>query len=250
MKLIQGSSRIAFLLFFVSHIPITILIDGQGAFRSYYPQFLIDVVSWYCDLFGDVLMKDNSSNNKNDNDSLVWFSSMICCEILFQLPFFIVAVKMMMRTTHSSASLASSASSFEKKVDDFYPEWFRMSCIIYGSHVSTTLVPIISTFVMSQEMSILQKYATITIYSPYLIFPSWLVWLAVREDFTRQPQKEEKKKASEQQRQQENEIEKLKSSMLNVELKQQDDKNEVIAAIVAMSTSLVLPIVMMDLDEE
>ena len=161
MKLIQGSSRIAFLIFFVSHIPITILIDGQGAFRSYYPQFLIDVVSWYCDLFGDVLMKDSSNNkNDNDNDSLVWFSSMICCEILFQLPFFIVAVKMMMMTTtHSSAS---SASSFEKKVDDVYPEWFRMSCIIYGSHVSTTLVPIISTFVMSQEMSILQKYATIT----------------------------------------------------------------------------------------
>ena len=153
MKLIQGSSRIAFLLFFVSHIPITILFDGQGAFRSYYPQLLIDVVSWYCALFGDVLMKDNSSNNKNDNDSLVWFSSMICCEILFQLPFFIVAVKMMMRTTtHSSASSAS----------DCYPEWFRMSCILYGSHVSTTLVPIISTFVLSQEMSILQKYATIT----------------------------------------------------------------------------------------
>ena len=157
MKLIQGSSRIAFLLFFVSHIPITILIDGQGAFRSYYPQFLIDVVSWYCDLFGDVLMRDNSSNNKNDNDndSLVWFSSMICCEILFQLPFFIVAVNMIMMTTHSSASSC-------KKVDDVYPEWFRTSCIIYGSHVSTTLIPIISTFVMSQEMSILQKYATIT----------------------------------------------------------------------------------------
>jgi hypothetical protein len=159
MKLIQGSSRIAFLIFFVSHIPITILLDGQGAFRSYYPQFLIDVISWYCDIFGDVLMKDN----ENDNDNFVWFSSMICCEILFQLPFFIVAVKMIMMTTHSSAlaSSASASSSF-KKADDFYPEWFRMICIIYGSHVSTTLVPIISTFVMSQEMSIRQKYATIT----------------------------------------------------------------------------------------
>ena len=35
-----------------------------------------------------------------------------------------------------------------------------------------------------------------------------------------------------------------------VELKRQDDENKVIAAIVAMSTSLVLPIVMMDRDEE
>ena len=154
MKVIQGSSRIAFLLFFVSHIPITILIDGQGAFRSYYPQLLIDVVSWYCDLFGDVLMKDSSNKNENDNDSLVWFSSMICCEILFQLPFFIVAVNMIMMTTHSSASSC-------KKVDDVYPEWFRMSCIIYGSHVSTTLVPIISTFVLSPEMSVSYTHLTL-----------------------------------------------------------------------------------------
>ena len=34
------------------------------------------------------------------------------------------------------------------------------------------------------------------------------------------------------------------------ELNEQNDKNEVIATIVAMSTSLVLPIVMMDCDEE
>jgi len=35
-----------------------------------------------------------------------------------------------------------------------------------------------------------------------------------------------------------------------VELKRQDDKNKVIATIVEMSTSLVLPIVMMDRDDE
>jgi len=169
MKVIQGSSRLAFLIFFLSHIPITILVDAQGAFGSYYaPQFMIDVVSWYCNLSGDVLMKAGSSSR---NDNLAWFSSLICCEILFQLPFFVVAVKMMM-TTMTSKSLQN------------YPEWFRIASIIYGSHVSTTLVPIISTLIMSPAMSIQQKYATITIYSPYLIFPLWLMWLAVREDFT------------------------------------------------------------------
>jgi hypothetical protein len=155
MKLIQGSSRIAFLIFFLSHIPITILVDGQGAFRSCYPQFLTDVLSWYCNLFGDVLMKE--ADNKNDGNNRVWFSSLICCEILFQLPFFIVAVKMMMTTTTTTTTTTHSSSS-----SSAYPEWFRMICIIYGSHVSTTMVPIISTFGMSQEMSIRQKYATIT----------------------------------------------------------------------------------------
>jgi hypothetical protein len=158
MKLIQGSSRIAFLIFFLSHIPITILVDGQGAFRSYYPQFLTDVLSWYCNLFGDVLMKE--ADNKNDGNNRVWFSSLICCEILFQLPFFIVAVKMiMMMTTTTTTTTTTTHSSSSSSA---YPEWFRMICIIYGSHVSTTMVPIISTFGMSQEMSIRQKYATIT----------------------------------------------------------------------------------------
>mmetsp|Transcript_39913 Transcript_39913/g.43257 ORF Transcript_39913/g.43257 Transcript_39913/m.43257 type:complete len:183 (+) Transcript_39913:58-606(+) len=171
MKVIQGSSRVAFLIYFLSHIPITILIDAQGAFGSNYtPQLLIDVVSWYCNLSGDVLMKVGSSSG---NDNLAWFSSLICCEILFQLPFFVVAVKMMMTTM----TLKSS---------QHYPEWFRMALIMYGSHVITTLIPIISTFIMSQAMSIKQKCATITIYSPYLIFPLWLMWLAVREDFTGQ----------------------------------------------------------------
>jgi len=41
-----------------------------------------------------------------------------------------------------------------------YPEWFRMACVIYGSHVSTTLVPIIGTFITSEEMTIKQKCAT------------------------------------------------------------------------------------------
>jgi hypothetical protein len=157
MKLIQGSSRIAFLIFFLSHIPITILVDGQGAFRSYYPQFLTDVLSWYCNLFGDVLMKE--ADNKNDGNNRVWFSSLICCEILFQLPFFIVAVKMIMMMTTTTTTTTTTHSSASASA---YPEWFRMICIIYGSHVSTTMVPIISTFGMSQEMSIRQKYATIT----------------------------------------------------------------------------------------
>jgi hypothetical protein len=157
MKLIQGSSRIAFLIFFLSHIPITILVDGQGAFRSYYPQFLTDVLSWYCNLFGDVLMKE--ADNKNDGNNRVWFSSLICCEILFQLPFFIVAVKMIMMMTTTTTTTTTTHSSSSSSA---YPEWFRMICIIYGSHVSTTMVPIISTFGMSQEMSIRQKYATIT----------------------------------------------------------------------------------------
>lgn len=168
MKVIEGSTRIAFLAFFLSHIPITLLVDSQGVFGPYYSQILVDVVAGYCNLFGDVLMKNAPSTD------YVWFSSLICCEILFQLPFFFVAVKMLTGGCNLNESSQQS---------QHYPEWFRMACIIYGSHVSTTLVPIIATFAANGEMSIRQKCATTAIYSPYLVFPFSLMWLAVRENF-------------------------------------------------------------------
>ncbi len=52
MLTLQGNTRIAFLFFFLSHIPITLLVDGQAFFRrSFYPQALQDVVDWYAVTF-------------------------------------------------------------------------------------------------------------------------------------------------------------------------------------------------------
>lgn len=53
MWALTGKTRIAFLLFFASHILITLLIDGQAFFsRSrFYPQPLQDVVDWYASTF-------------------------------------------------------------------------------------------------------------------------------------------------------------------------------------------------------
>ena len=49
---LQGKTRIAFLVFFASHIPITLLIDGQAFFnRSFYPETLQNVVDWYAYTF-------------------------------------------------------------------------------------------------------------------------------------------------------------------------------------------------------
>mmetsp|Transcript_22190 Transcript_22190/g.46699 ORF Transcript_22190/g.46699 Transcript_22190/m.46699 type:complete len:191 (-) Transcript_22190:1471-2043(-) len=173
MKAIEGSTRIMFLGYFLSHVPITMLVDAQGLFGLYYPKALTDVVAWYSDLFGDALMKNAPSVD------IAWFSCLIFCEVLFQLPFFFVAIKFIMAGGSNHKNDASMSQSQQ------YPEWFRMACVIYGSHVSTTLVPIIGTFITSEEMTIKQKCATTAIYSPYFIFPFWLMLLAVREDFVK-----------------------------------------------------------------
>jgi hypothetical protein len=150
MKVIEGPARIAFLGYFLSHIPITLFIDSQGLFGPYYPKLLTDVVAWYCDLFGDVLMKNAPSTD------YAWFSSLICFEILFQMPFFFVAIKFLMK---GGSENPSDRSGSQKQ--QHYPEWFRMASIVYGTHVSTTLVPIIGAFATSREMTIEQKCVTI-----------------------------------------------------------------------------------------
>jgi hypothetical protein len=49
---IQGATRTAFIVFFTSHIPITVLVDGQAFLpRDWYPQSLIDIVDWYTSTF-------------------------------------------------------------------------------------------------------------------------------------------------------------------------------------------------------
>jgi uncharacterized membrane protein YhdT len=145
MKVIQGRFRTAFLIFFISHIPITILIDSQGALSPFFPQLLVNVVAWYSDVFGDVLMRRAPSSD------IVWFSSLIYCELIFQLPFFFVATNMLI-------SYPSNATS---QTPMHYPGWFKTACLIYGSHVSTTLVPILATFITSEDMSTIQKSMTL-----------------------------------------------------------------------------------------
>lgn len=161
MKAFDGGLRIAFLCFFASHIPITICIDGQAAFSSYYPNFLRDFVTWYCDLFGDVLMRGPYEP---------WFSSIVTIEVLFQLPFFFVAVQMLWR------------NPADKNRARRYPRWFQKACLVYGSHVATTLVPIIGTFLTSAEMTRAEIFVTLSVYSPYLIFPLLLLRYAWEDD--------------------------------------------------------------------
>jgi hypothetical protein len=161
MKAFQGAWRNVFLCFFISHIPITICIDGQGLFSQYYPQVLRDLVAWYCDVFGDVLMRYP--------DSPPWFQALVCAELVLQLPFFFAAVQMIRQT--------------ENHPSDEYPSWFRTACLIYGSHVTTTLVPIIATFWASTNMTTLQICMTTAVYSPYWMVPLALLYFAAAEDF-------------------------------------------------------------------
>ena len=65
-----------------------------------------------------------------------------------------------------------------------WPEWFRTTCIIYGAHTSTTLIPILATVLLNPEATVLNKVMCASVYLPYLIFPAWLLVLAAMDTST------------------------------------------------------------------
>ncbi len=70
-----------FIIYFVSHIPITICVDMQGLFGAHYPQALKDLLAWYINQYNDTLMQYPP----------IWFKSFLVAEATLQFPFFFAA---------------------------------------------------------------------------------------------------------------------------------------------------------------
>ena len=150
----------AFLAFFASHIPATLMIDLQALLpASLYPQTLKDLLKWYT-----VTFKDSIMTSPYD----VWLKSIIGAEMMFQLPFFFVAVYALL---------------YPGRIDGSSRGWFKPLCLVYGSHVATTLLPLLASHATNADANYIEKVVVILIYLPYLIFPLWLMFIAfVNED--------------------------------------------------------------------
>lgn len=153
MMSLTGKTRYAFIAFFASHIPATLIIDSQAAFPGLHPQIFKDLLSWYTELFNDGLMKSPYET---------WFRSIVFGELIFQLPFFFYALYGMF---------------YPSKVDG--KGLYRSLCMIYGAHTSTTLIPILACHAFNPDATLMQKAAVISIYLPYLVFPLWLTIICI-----------------------------------------------------------------------
>jgi hypothetical protein len=160
MKALQGATKTAFLGFWISHIIFTIILDGQVVVPHLFPTVLRELLVWYCSLSNDPLI------SKATTPELLWFQALVSCELCFQLPFLIAAVRML------SSSLYTST----------YPNWFRYACIAYGSHTATTMAPILATLITNPEATLPERVLITALYLPYLIFPLWILLLAVQDD--------------------------------------------------------------------
>ena len=95
-----------FIAFFALHIPITLVIDAQVILPpQYYPNWCRELLNMWVEMSGDTLMMQHP----------LWFKSLVLSELLFQLPFFFVAV-----------------FAFTYKED-----WIRIPSILYGKILSS-----------------------------------------------------------------------------------------------------------------
>ncbi|XP_007485650.1 sigma intracellular receptor 2 isoform X1 [Monodelphis domestica] len=152
MRARGGARALEYLLglYFLSHIPITLLFDSQALVTSdKFPNELTDMLKWYAQAFKDPLIKDPPS----------WFKALVFCELVFQLPFFPFA-----------------AYAFFKGSC----KWIRIPAIIYSVHTTTTLIPIgahilFETFPRG-PMTFQERLSLLSIYIPYFFIPVILLF--------------------------------------------------------------------------
>ncbi|KAL9645062.1 hypothetical protein ABK040_004554 [Willaertia magna] len=135
--------HLIFVLYFISHIPITIFFDAQPILSPYIPQLYPTAVKEFMrtawlEPFQDHLMMKLPT----------WFISFAFCEIFLQLPFFFFAV-------YAYINCKS---------------WIRIPTIIYSTHVITTMIPILGVFLFDKEMKN-HNPITLSVYSIYLVLP-------------------------------------------------------------------------------
>ena len=139
--------RVLFVLYFATHIPITLLVDAQAVLPpAWFPGFARRLVDYHVRTFHDPLMRAPQPG---------WFRALVACELGLQLPFFFVALR----------ALAAR--------DD----GARDAMLVYGAHVATTMVPILGALATDNSAfpSELARLTLVGIYSPYLLVPLLLV---------------------------------------------------------------------------
>jgi len=161
----NGILRWAIIVYYVTHIPITIALDLQGLLHAFYPPLLQELLKWYVSSFKDPMMAMPQP---------AWFKSFIfweifqgktcvlrcaianapCCPHLLPhihvVPYFVYGIRGMLAKDNS----------------------IRIPSIIYGAHVTTTVSAILAELVFGPaKITSSEKSLLFALYLPYFIFP-------------------------------------------------------------------------------
>jgi len=82
-----------YFIFFVTHIPVTLLIDCQAIWpKQIVPKALQALPPWYVSMSGDPILGGVMGINGNES-AFAWLKSFMYLEALFQLPVFVLGAR-------------------------------------------------------------------------------------------------------------------------------------------------------------
>ncbi|KAJ1561540.1 hypothetical protein HK405_003604 [Cladochytrium tenue] len=170
-----------FALFFLSHIPVTLLIGTQSLLpASFFPAGLRGGVAWWAQASGDPWLSAIAAGRSLP----AWWVGVTFVEVAFQLPWFVWYV-----VRHFSGSSASSSSASPAA---------RAAVIVYCVECMTSLVPILAELVIGQpQLTDFQRVTVIGAYLPFFVAPAILLarTLATLSASLASPAQKAKKKA-------------------------------------------------------
>jgi len=149
-----------YFVFFLIHIPSTLLVDCQAIWPKYLvSEFLQGIPSWYVSTSGDPLV--GGAIGIRPNAGLGWFKSFLYLEALFQLPVFFIAARGLWKDSPGIYGLL----------------------VLYGASTATTTLaclvaildtPLTSAVTVSQRIisiSSQQRLLLLSSYIPFFIIP-------------------------------------------------------------------------------
>ncbi|KAJ2775898.1 Transmembrane protein 97 [Coemansia nantahalensis] len=139
-----------FLAYFASHIPITLLVDVVPLL----PESAIPGPLRALNGFLTGVLRDPFMVVGRPRADLAWFRSFLVCELVFQLPFFFYAVWALWTGCPRR----------------------HLPLLVYGAHVSTTMVPILSMLLCGAiDRTCRERALLVAMYMPYLVIPLLIV---------------------------------------------------------------------------
>ncbi|XP_005092164.1 sigma intracellular receptor 2 [Aplysia californica] len=144
-----------FCFYFVSHIPIVLLVDLQALLpEEYFPKSVVAMKDDYCREFRDPMLMDPPG----------WYQSLILCTVFIKLPFTVFALYGYLKGARQCP-------------------WLRIPSILYGCHVATMLIPVFG-HTLTHDFSkgkfpgprnMHERLVLIGMFSPHLLLPLWIM---------------------------------------------------------------------------
>ncbi|KAI0064001.1 hypothetical protein BV25DRAFT_1823493 [Artomyces pyxidatus] len=153
-------SDLIYFLFFLMHIPATLLVDCQALYpASYVPDIVKAIPAWYVGMSGDPLI-GGVMDYLGDGPNLVWFKTFLYLEAIFQLPVFVLGARGLWKDNQGIYTLLA----------------------IYGASTSTTTLAclgILANTPTTSPETIAAEVVSITLEQRLMLFSSYIPFFLV-----------------------------------------------------------------------